>query len=443
MKRFLCFLLTLSMLFCAVSASATDAIPVDQYAANNSLNTSDAFLENSYAAAVAYTNFIMALNNVQSSSATNAATARSFGDDTDGYKVNGIGSGGYPDYYAGAYVNIYGNLVVLMDASQSHARTISATAELQALAQSDDIVIGYAEYTYNQLIDVMSEILVYQESVIENKIKEPYYITGFGIDDFANRVVVYINSTDAPAKEWFRENVADSAAVEFVQQNIYSESTSSANYGDAISCSGTFSIGFRAKYTSSTGDVVKGFVTCGHSLVSKGNATIYYNGQSFGVADSSRVQFYNGGYADAAFVRLNDDSTVNPKVTTNTGITYSISTTGGWILPPQHSNVYMYGQKSASEYGSVRVGEIDLVSYTAPVDTDGDGIADVYLNDQVQTSYISLRGDSGGVVFALSSGTFYVSGIQSGRCVDDEGNFYFSYYSKALNFMDTFGLSLY
>lgn len=116
----------------------------------------------------------------------------------------------YPEYYGGAYINDNNELVVLVkdlneDTAQSILQTLSGV----------DVIIEPAAYSYNELTALYEKLNIAIES--DDTVMASIFadVTGFGIDDERNKIVVNFNdiSDDKIAK--FKEVVSDSSAIEY------------------------------------------------------------------------------------------------------------------------------------------------------------------------------------------------------------------------------------
>lgn len=119
----------------------------------------------------------------------------------DVYTVSGITADGFPDAYAGAYINENMDLVVLM-------------TESAAAANSEDLIFSTAKYSYSELVSIMDDILQYLKRSQANA-DDGFLIVSYCIDDQNNRVIVGLSDISDACIASFKEKVCDSPAVSF------------------------------------------------------------------------------------------------------------------------------------------------------------------------------------------------------------------------------------
>lgn len=85
------------------------------------------------------------------------------------YTVSGIPAGGFPESYAGAYVNPDLNLVVLLSSDTIKSRTSLATSQklLSDAADSSSLIYATAQYSYNDLVSAMNDIHQYHLNKVD------------------------------------------------------------------------------------------------------------------------------------------------------------------------------------------------------------------------------------------------------------------------------------
>lgn len=183
-----------------------------RYVLNTQTDTADAKLNTNHRyAGAASTNFHQTL-------AENYKTQQNGSGTSEGYTVGGIPAEGYPEYYAGSYLNENGELVFLVTEEYAKSRKQEqAEIDAKTLTQSDELVFHTAKYSYRELINVMTEISTFRRS--ELKEKAPFKIWMSGINDYKNCVIVYISSVDKKALKWFRMYVSSAECIQFVQQD--------------------------------------------------------------------------------------------------------------------------------------------------------------------------------------------------------------------------------
>ena len=115
----------------------------------------------------------------------------------------------YPDYYAGAYIQEDGKLVVLLtEVSKTHSDSICS------LIRSSDVIFKTASVSYNDLVSHRDDIIQTYESLknnsLENRIADDLStlldsFIGIGIEEQNNRIVVTLTDTSAENIDSFRK----------------------------------------------------------------------------------------------------------------------------------------------------------------------------------------------------------------------------------------------
>lgn len=441
MKKILCIFLSLTLCFSlAATAFALDntgssANKVPNYELNTTSDVSNVYLSNIGDSNIAFTNLFDSFR-------TNEINMSD-----SGYSVSGVYSSQFPTYYAGSYINTDGELIVLLVDSLTEAEQAAAKADVCQRAESYNIIFGTAENSYSSLVDAMTQISNYMDTGATQM--STAEISSARINDYQNIVVAGV-ATDTTAYSPNAEESLDSiitsqndpifssSLIVFEEDDSKVMTDASINCGDGINYSSgstttNFSAGFRASYTDSSGNEIKGFITCGHAFYGRiSTVTIKTSSSVLGTLDTSRNMF--SGKIDAAFIRLSSSSSISNKVVTTNGDTFNIST--NMIHgPAMGSIVYMYGASSAASFGNVRQGVITSLSAKVTATTDDYSIS---LTDLYETDYTALSGDSGGIVFSLAStGEFAASGVHHGH------NSTHSYCTKALNISAQFDVFVY
>lgn len=379
---------------------------------NESSQVSDAFLANEELANKAYNNLIESFRH----DTMNDSVVVDIMEDDFQYSIDGLYAEDYPEYYAGSYINSYGNLVVMVKGELNANDSVSMTKAMEVEANTEILYNEEAKYNYRELIDTMTELYRYCSSAEYEE--ATYKIHGYGILDDENKIVVYINSEEDDDKEHICAQISYSDAVVFRYHETGIDATAACGTGIGVTAGdNTFSIGYRAKYTDSSGNVVNGFVTCGHSLINYSSAISIYSGSSkIGTSVPGKVKY--SGKVDAAFIKLTGS------VSNQVGDTSDYLTTTT-AIKAANSTVHMYGMISGKITGTV-----ESASF---VDVDRG------LTDQVSTTYWAVQGDSGGIVYApsVSGSKMYVVGVQSGALGQE-----ISVYSKVGNINNAFGTSV-
>lgn len=415
-------MLTVMMIVLSVVASSYDRFDELKYVPNTSVNTDEKFIANSGAAAAAHQKML---------NAWRERDVRTH-EDSETYTVDGITAEGYPEYYAGSYINAEGNLVVLLTEEYNggflweNAKTRRAKDEIRELTERNDIIFGTAKYSYRDFIKTMDTIYNFMLDQKEKNYEAEYRITGGGPRTNENRVKVYIYPLDDGTEKWFKENVIDVPWIVFSEMPPDAiEATASVVPGTSV-CLGNsrFSVGFRA-YKGS----VQGFVTCAHPFqYQTGNVNVSnYNNAVIGSSYANERKF--SGKLDAAFVRVNAGHTV-----TNT--VYDADSNNSYTMSPGYMNfadnqqVYMVGEASSAAgniVGGFVIASADVAEYNG-----------VFLSDLCVVSYYANPGDSGGIVFSYENGVYKPCGIQVARSTVGQ----WSYVCKAGNIVSEFGLTI-
>lgn len=334
-------------------------------------------------------------------------------------QTRSTGSAQYPDYYGGSYVDDNGKLVVLLASSDVNIRS---AGNMKEQLTGNHVIYKNCTYSYNALNSVVSQIT----EKAENGVPFIYDNVGmFGIDDENNSVLVglYDNSVDAITQ--FKNKVANSPTIRFVQCSPIQNHA--LNCADSIGA--TFSrasVGYRAKDKSGN----PGIVTAGHFIVANQQLCEPIGFQAIGVCTQSRL---DDGLIDAAFCTI---SATNYMPTNR--IAYMTNPAADTLSvdlaqPPANLYVNMVGMRSKRQSGKVYVASMNVV------DSNNKRI----LTDVILAEYATQHGDSGGIVYALTSSTNKRStvGINKGSTVVN-GKTY-GVCIKAYLINQTFGLSRY
>lgn len=381
---------------------------------NESSKLSEEFYVNEVIAIQAYSNMFKSFRNSDEN--------KENGDGEYSYSVEGIYASGFPDYYAGAYINKDGNLVVQVTKTDDEESRIMAEAALKEAGCTDNMLFRTAEIPYAELVNLMSAIYDYCES--DDYQNSGFTIQGYEIKDDRNCVVIYIDTLDGDVLDQVLSSIGEYKAIEFSLQEKGEEDTYSVNCGTGIgktSSTMTFSIGYPAIYTNASGTDVNGFITCGHAFSSDTTAvSVYCPSGYIGNLDPSKKQY--SGSVDAAFVTLSGSS-----VTTLVGTTNISLNLYGTIVVPVGGSVKMYGMTSLEQDGVVL-----SASYTS------NGTSPT-LTDMVKSDYSSAAGDSGGIVCSkYMTRNYYVAGIQSRKASDGS----YSVYCKVGNINSALAVDL-
>lgn len=310
----------------------------------------------------------------------------------------------YPDYYAGAYVDDFGDLIVLV------TNISGAADEIRAATRNQSITINYVQNSYNELMSLKEYIeSKYDEyySMYSNKVDEAdqellsaiINFTGVGISERTNKVVVGLSNMESEDIELFEKYFISNDKISFEQSSNASEESTSLDCGSAIyTVNGGGSIGYRCMLKMGS-SYLHGFVTAGHVT---GNAEFTHVYTDDGLNSSSKIgtlQVYKySGSVDMAFVVLDNDCQIRPATPTHAlSDSYFTSIAEG-------TTIYMKGKNVSG----VARGEIENNSYSFTTESG------VNLSDCIKSNYPSDAGDSGGVVYALYNGSYCIVGIHHG-----------------------------
>lgn len=359
----------------------------------------------------------------------------------------------YPDFYAGAYINEDGNLVV---------RTVNATpVECQYLKEISEnpalIIDTSAEYSYQQLADAKEEIAcryvtqrgnsnrLYALRVLDDKNTlqiELESTTPNAVNDFYNTYcTLSCNSSRAVSSIPFdmleivqAEKASASSFPSSREKPVATESqldaTAEAPILDPGSqiwvfsggvYQGNLSIGFPCSR-----DGVAGFVTAQHGM---GKGHIASTERSGGVSVGKCVAAQYSGKVDAAFASYMNDAQVASTFKFKTSFLSSETRTlAGTTAVAQNSTIYKVGATTGYKTGLV-------TSTNATLTIDGSPT----LTDLIETNMDADHGDSGGCVFTkVGKSDAYVVGIIHAR--DSEADR--RYIVKVNNIKSALGLTI-
>ncbi|MDD6262494.1 MAG: hypothetical protein PUA83_05345 [Clostridiales bacterium] len=326
-------------------------------------------------------------------------------------KLNGEIAADYPDYYAGAYINNDGELVILVTDSSD-----SITSKVSELTRNTEINIEYAPVSYNTLeaqknlifntaLSIRTAALSAETSTRENEVVNvANSVVGVGLNEKENKIVVCISDTSKANISAFRKYISDYENISFELSGTIDEQATAIKAGDAAynTAGNICSIGYRAKYTTSGGTTYYGFVTAGHA-VAGGQYAIYHN--STGVYCGSVYTYqHQSNLADAAFITLSSN------VTMGTSTKKGVSITGSSSIPSVATNQTVYLEAKSTSSTSALTGTVKGTSYSW-VSSSGITISDAIRIDYGEATY---AGDSGGIVYAYSGGYYKAIGIHTG-----------------------------
>lgn len=331
----------------------------------------------------------------------------------DVYTVSGIPAGGFPDSYAGAYVNQDLNLVVLLSENSIDSQnSLIESQQVLSSAADSNLIYTTAKFSYNDLVSAMNDIHQYHLQGNSTNSDALFSIQYFAIDDYNNCVTVALDDTSDSAIESFKDLVSDSPVIKFICDTS-TEATEdlSLRPGGAIDRG---SVAFRI-YKKLGNSYIQGFVTAAHCY--DVGDTVYVGDTA--VADTSSSRQY-GGNMDAVFCTVRSGHSVS------TSIDYIGGTLRNAIdasLAQGHP-VTMVGQATQGKTGTVK-----SISYSYTYTSNN-----TYFYDLGAANYSRGSGDSGGIVISTRKGSNYIAGVHRGS--DNS----YSLFTKAANI--TTGLNL-
>lgn len=337
--------------------------------------------------------------------------------------------GGYPDYYAGAYLNSDGLLVVRVC-----DLTDTIRLDIQQRTGNPFILIEVAETSYNTLLSLKKTVTNYVENnpetpvasnLLSATVLDNTSTLEIGVKDSSADSVSEVLSAVFPTTRSSglvnvisfveeERNPVDSNAnsIDPVAAIAPTSATTTVYSGDRIDTdSGYMSIGFPCRMKTSSGDYVYGFVTSAHGCVNNGEIShsgdvigTVYEWKLDGRIDCAFVEMTNQDYSFPHKIKLYDEDTGETSI-------YPVAI-GTNVSVAVGSSVYKDGATTNTTSGTVK--SVD---------------ADLYFNDiektitnMIKTSPMCEGGDSGGLGFMIGtdSSTLKTSAIKFGIV---EGNY--------------------
>lgn len=289
----------------------------------------------------------------------------------------------YPEYYGGSYVNEEGQLVVLTtNVNESKAEVKRLKSKL-----ANDVIYKDCKYSYNELNEIVAQLtqLAQQTPFMFEKVGM------FGVDDEHNCVRVFLYHNTPSAIRDFKNSVLDTPTIEFAEcSKLEDNNLSCADSVGTIKSTkrSRASVGYRAKDKNGN----YGIVTAGHFISAGGKLCDPITFTTIGECLSSRL---DDGTVDAAFCKITSSNyapTNRIAYMTNPAVdTLSVDL----AQPPQNLYVNMIGMTSKRQSGKVLYNSMNVL----------DSNKKVILTDVIAAGYKTDHGDSGGIVYALTSST--------------------------------------
>ncbi len=316
--------------------------------------------------------------------------------------------GFFPDYYAGAYLDDEGCLVVLThDASEQDIDHISS------VCSNNEIRFERRDYSLAYLVEIKDTIWEHLQNLYKNGIIEHYSVS---IIQESGTIEIGLEKTAVHLEAAIDELVLSTFGNRGLEHVTYCcvddvhaflNVLHMGDYTQSGYSEGT--IGFKARYTD--GDTtLYGFVTAGH--VAYWSSYMYTAGNIFTRQKMGNVIVgQDSGYTDAAFVETVDNYYVSFSVNG-----YDLKN-GAYGLPPDNMLVYSKGYVSGTTSGYITCSMYSNETYT-------------YL---IQTNVSTQHGDSGSLLYYVSGTKAWVIGVLHGGNTTS-GPSTFSYYSNGALF---------
>ncbi len=295
----------------------------------------------------------------------------------------------YPSYYGGAYIDGEGDLVI--NITENNPAIIATLTTVTGLSE---VKVQIVPYSYAELLNISRAL---QECLRNTGANVADKICGYGIDQELCHVRVYVNDATEADEEAIRTFAVDPEAIVFIESR---GSITEEVDVEAGSSTDNASVAYRAKgYYNGT--LVEGVMTAGH-VVELNN----YIDTPDGIPFAKCIKRGLGGTMDSAFCMITNSYYVPSNYIGNLNSLLSITTSN----PPQNSTVFKLGQRTNLTMGTI-------------VETAGTyNYNNVVWSNLTFATYYSFDGDSGGIVYRISSGVRYTVGIHRGRWDYDNNN---------------------
>lgn len=336
----------------------------------------------------------------------------------------------FPDYYAGAYIDQEDGHLVILYAGAEH----TDLEYMENVCNNEKVEFQEAKYSLNELLTIRDKVVYASETMAAKassveiaNVVEPV-VNATSIRENENRIYIGLSSIDSEtinnlSKEVIRvygdtvetnridgmvaekeisisgKNLSiENMPVEFyLEEDTHIHEEASLKPGDRIQYSLGILQGTAYGSAGFYGSIIYGgtkrwgFFTAGHVIEPKPTAVIKNgNGDSMGKA----LVYTHTDSVDAGFVEMTGyGSSFSNKVD---GIQL---TAGVFVIPSIGSTIYKIGQTTGKTSGKV-ISNLN----------SGPGY-----KDMVEATYLSSDGDSGGLVYTLSSGEARVVGLHKGQ----------------------------
>ncbi|MBE5861341.1 MAG: hypothetical protein E7295_00650 [Lachnospiraceae bacterium] len=327
------------------------------------------------------------------------------------YTVNGLRAENFPPYFAGAYINTEGRLIVQIT-DKYYTKNYKRTKwykEFVEIVENENFYCHPVKYSYSELITALSNVTL--GDLAEELSARGVKIVAAGIDDYGNTIHVHVKGQEAYD---IVMNILDSDIYTVSSVDSIPQDDIGLAPGEGATTSssgvGSLSVACRVRRNNPDGTYTYGFLSCAHVFSGTTKNVYVQNGGTFSsVGICYSFNQHLGGSADVSFIGTNSNVTLNDTI-------YSTSTT----LYHSYSNNYAQGSlvyKRGTKTG-VTSGVISCNSFYNTVDN-------VLFTDMVLATYSRDGGDSGGIVYDEPDATnhAYPIGIHKGGY---NGNGYFT-----------------
>ena len=317
----------------------------------------------------------------------------------------GVQSNWFPPYFAGAYINVEGKLVVQIaeDYYSSDYRNTVWYQEFVGIVDSENFYCHAVKYSYTELLDALWDIS--RGGLSEELASYGVAIVDAAPDVYINRVTVHLESQEAYdtvinllQRDIYVVSVAEDIPVFYADLYAGEGVTKSANGNN------NFSVACRVRRNNPDGSHVYGFLTCAHAF--SGTSNVYFHsgsGSNTLLGISYAVNQHLGGNSDVAFIETNSYVTLHDSVylpTIATTLYHSLSSQPSSQVYNQGTVVYKRGEGTKT----VNAGNITNNCLTTT-------IGGISFNDLVIADFYSAPGDSGCIVYSAPDSTYHAYSI--------------------------------
>lgn len=307
----------------------------------------------------------------------------------------------FPDYYGGSFVDGDKLVVYIIDSTENIP---------SILKENPNIVIQEGKYSFSLLTEIkdkLNDVYMSDNAILNPAVSN---IDMFAISETNNRIEVYLKNCDEAAIIDFKHYIIDSPAITFIQsQNIPNEAVEfmekfelrlpkatvtvypGSHLGsgpDLMSNLTPGSLGYKATYGGKTGFVTAAHVAALNDIVH----IVYDTNKSTPIAECTFSR--KSGSVDVAFCSATDCNVSN-----------NINGNASNVLSPsiytgikEGITVYLSGYQTQSS------GKIKYL-----------GVSSGGLSNLIASSYSSVDGDSGGLVYYKDNSKNYIVGIHRSK----------------------------